>query len=186
MFDIDKKNCLNKLYLGLDKSKKGSLDKDIIPLIKLINKNKDCYSTSSCSGRIMLYTRSKKKYNSKWLYVTHNYTDENIIEIIKNCSEEIWFKQESFILHLCVRDLKTAEKIIELCHENGIKKVGIIGIKNKITIEICYHIRFDLPLFKEKLLVNEEYIKMIIQKANDNMKNNKEKIKAFTASFSTF
>lgn len=45
-----KKQCLNKL----DLSKKGSVDEDIQPIVSLLNSCEEYFTTSSCSGRIIL------------------------------------------------------------------------------------------------------------------------------------
>ena len=45
-----KEHSLSKI----DKSKKNSIDKNIKSLINIINKSDDYYTTSSCSGRIVL------------------------------------------------------------------------------------------------------------------------------------
>lgn len=45
-----KKQCLNKL----DQSKKGSVDEDIEHVVSLINGREEFFTTSSCSGRVIL------------------------------------------------------------------------------------------------------------------------------------
>ena len=45
-----KKLCLNKI----DFSKKGSVDEDISHVVALLNSSKNYFTTSSCSGRIIL------------------------------------------------------------------------------------------------------------------------------------
>ena len=69
-FELDKKNSLGKV----DKSKKGGVDKDIKKLIKLINNSDNYYTSSSCSGRIVLIERDKsgRKELCKWLLVSHD------------------------------------------------------------------------------------------------------------------
>ncbi|MBW2966012.1 hypothetical protein KY342_02835, partial [Candidatus Woesearchaeota archaeon] len=49
-FENQKKTFLKKI----DKSKKGGIDKEIIPLVNKINNSRNYYTTSSCSGRIVL------------------------------------------------------------------------------------------------------------------------------------
>lgn len=48
-----KKQCLKKL----DLSKKGSVDEDISHVVSLINSRERFFTTSSCSGRIILIDR---------------------------------------------------------------------------------------------------------------------------------
>ena len=45
-----KQQCLNKL----DLSKKGSVDEDIEHVVSLLNSCEEYFTTSSCSGRVIL------------------------------------------------------------------------------------------------------------------------------------
>ena len=67
-FEKEKKDFLIKK----DKSKKGIIDKEIKSLIDFINSLDNYYTTSSCSGRIMLLIKkSDKKQDSSWLFSSH-------------------------------------------------------------------------------------------------------------------
>ena len=81
-FDNNKKTFLAKI----DRSRKGSIDQEIISLVKLINSKKNYYTTSSCSGRIVLIKkRSEKKQDAEWLFVSHKKVKPNQIkDAIKN------------------------------------------------------------------------------------------------------
>jgi tRNA wybutosine-synthesizing protein 3 len=189
-FDLDKKNALSKMN-ECDKSRKGSVDILIAPLIKKINSLEDYYTTSSCSGRIMVYSRSDERHDSMWIYVTHEEAILNdVLEKIKSVpEEEIWFKQESFILHIAAKDIKSALKLMELCKTLGLKRTGINSINNKtgkIVIEIINHLGFDFLLAENnRVLVDEDYIKRMVVLANQNMAENKKKIKMFLDSLSS-
>ena len=89
-FSKEKSDFLKKR----DKSKKGCVDKDIKEIINIINSRKDYYTTSSCSGRIVLLERLfRKKNESNWIFVKHykikfNEIKNHLKNKIKN---EIWF-----------------------------------------------------------------------------------------------
>lgn len=51
-----KKQCVNKL----DLSKKGSVDEDIEHVVSLINSCEEFFTTSSCSGRVILIDAVRK------------------------------------------------------------------------------------------------------------------------------
>ncbi len=56
-----------------DKSKKGTVDEDIKEIVNVINSKQDYYTTSSCSGRIVLLEmKSKRKYECNWIFTKHN------------------------------------------------------------------------------------------------------------------
>lgn len=76
-FSKEKSDFLKKK----DKSKKGCVDEDIKEIINLINSKKDYYTTSSCSGRIVLLEKlSSKKNESNWLFVKHDKIKFNEIQ----------------------------------------------------------------------------------------------------------
>jgi len=109
-FESDKKSILSKL----DKSKIGEIDKEVLPLVKKINRSKDHYTTSSCAGRILIMTKAKKKNQSKRLFITHKKTNlKQVKAALKVLPEEtVWFKFEPLILHIASRTIADAQEMI--------------------------------------------------------------------------
>ena len=68
-FQQMKQAILDKLNASIyiDKSPKGFLDAPIVDLVNLINSHKDYVTTSSCSGRIVLFATLEKK----WILAKH-------------------------------------------------------------------------------------------------------------------
>lgn len=68
-FEKEKKEFLAKK----DKSRKGSIDGKIRRLVNKINSLDDFFTTSSCSGRIMLFSlpKSNKKNEVQYLFCSH-------------------------------------------------------------------------------------------------------------------
>jgi len=181
-FDSQKKLCLNKLYQS-DKSRKGEIDELIIPMIEYLNSLNDYYTTSSCSGRIMLLTESDKKPDVKWLYVSHDVVDEErIINTLRELNnnmprERIWLRQENMILHVACRTMVCADALLKISRDIGLRRSGIIADSNNIIVEICSTERMDIPLSDDgKLVVDEDYIKMITIIANEKFLKGKEKL----------
>jgi tRNA wybutosine-synthesizing protein 3 len=183
-FDLQKRLCLEKLYKP-DKSRKGDVDKPIIPLIDYINSLKDYYTTSSCSGRIYLLTESDKKPDVKWLYVSHEKTpikkisdalDEKNLE--RYPKERIWFRQENLILHVACRTIADANRILRIARDIGLRRSGIIADSKIIVVEICSTEKMDVPVAeKGKRLVTESYIKLITNIANQKFLKGREKLR---------
>lgn len=187
-FEKQKQDTLNKK----DRSKKKSIDKDIKKLVDLINSLPDFYTTSSCSGRILLisFPGENRKYNVKWPFVSHDKVKfsgikSSLGDAVRNFNknkikDDVWLKQESMILHVCCRTLKSASDMIETAKHIGFKRSGINTISNKILLEILSTERIEVPVVKEgKLLVNDDYLKVLVKEANKKMIKNKEKIKKF-------
>lgn len=185
-FDSDKRNCLQKM-ITIDKSRKQSIDNQIIPILNLLNKHDDFYTTSSCSGRIYLLTepKSKKKHEVKWLFVSHIKVNEKKINQI--LSEEIpkdtvWLRQEGMILHIACRTIESANEILDIARTIGFRRSGIIADNKKIIVEICSTEKMDVPISdNKKLLVDRNYIRFIIKKANKKLESNNEKMNKFNS-----
>lgn len=181
-FEQSKKDTLNRL----DKSKKGQVDRSILELVNKINSLDDYYTTSSCSGRILLIyiPEEFKKQNVEWIFSSHDKVD---IQEIKNDLEEskkdLWFRQEGAILHIVCKNLQAASKMLELAKHTGFKRSGIMSINNKIILELISTELIYLPIKKDnEILVDDKYLKLLIDEANAKMKRTKEKIKRFTSS----
>lgn len=98
-----------------DKSRKGSIDRDIVDLINLINSKKDFYTTSSCAGRIVLLEmKSRKKNDCEWIFSKHDKV--NLKEIInalkknKNQSRERPLKAGSELVSEVTREPRISQE----------------------------------------------------------------------------
>ncbi len=179
-FNKEKKDCLNRI----DKSKKGLIDKKIKQLVDLINSLKDYYTTSSCSGRILLIIipKSGKKCDVDFLLASH---DKVSFKEIKACLENIpkqdlWFRQESMILHVACRTIEDAQKILDLSTLAGFKHSGIITTRKKIVVEIIGSDQFDTIIAKHgKVFVSDEHLRLLVDEANKKLEINSRKIKRF-------
>ncbi len=140
-FDNDKRNILAKQ----DKSKKGSIDDAIRPLLELINSLQDFYTTSSCSGRVYLWTGSGKKNETTWLRVSHDLINDNFLEVKKD-SGLIWLRLEPFILHVSCRDLAAANDVLERS-KKIYKKSCLLSITHKIIVEVRGSEFLEMPLY---------------------------------------
>ena len=174
-FSKEKSDFLNKK----DKSKKGSVDKDVLKLISLINSKKDFYTTSSCAGRIVLLEVGKKKNECSWILAKHSKVD---LKEIKNALEnykgknEIWLKQQPLILHVACRNLECAKKFLELSRKL-FKKAGIIAItEKKATVEVIGSKHLDTIVKNKNFLLENKSLKETINSANRNFKRNKKMI----------
>lgn len=178
-FELDKQNILSKL----DKSTIGSIDSDISEICSLINCNKNYYTTSSCSGRIVLLeTPSDRKEEANWLFVSHTLTDFKSMSSKLESQTDVWLRQEGAILHVCCKDLESAEKLINLVKSVGFKRAGMISVNNRFIVEIISSEHLCAPVVKKgNKIVNDEYFKILVSEANKKMRKNSEKLKKLTS-----
>ncbi len=184
-FDERKRFILKKLEIAL---RKGEVDEPIIPLLNLINSFPDYVTTSSCAGRIVLIKipESGKKHEAEFIYKTHYETTfeevwEALKEGVKKYKESIWFRAEPVILHVDCRNIEAAIKIVKLAREAGWKRSGIFEIKPyRVMCELHSTERLDTIVAKDgKILVTEEYMKVLVYEANKKLRRTREKMRKF-------
>ena len=179
-FEKEKKEFLAKK----DKSKKGSIDIKIKRLVDKINSLPDFYTTSSCSGRILLLAipRSNKKNEVEYLFCSHKKIKYNeikkILKLKKELKNDVWFTVQPVIIHVACNDIKNTKKILNIARDIGFRRSGIISIgKNKVIMEIISTERIDAIVGKNrKLLIGEDYFKVLIKEGNKKLEKTWEKI----------
>ncbi|MFW5705051.1 MAG: tRNA wybutosine-synthesizing 3 family protein [Nanoarchaeota archaeon] len=176
-FQLWKKQALSKL----DKSTIGSIDEKIKTLCETINSREDMFTLSSCSGRICL---NKNANNSKiekiWLFVSHEKVEsEKLWQILENYSEKLKleFRQDSCILHICVKTNELARNLMNAGKESGFNKTGIIANKSRIIVELICDINLNLPIYDKELLIPKKYLEYIVSISNNNLSQTWERIK---------
>ncbi|HJO02235.1 MAG TPA: tRNA wybutosine-synthesizing 3 family protein [Candidatus Woesearchaeota archaeon] len=178
-FEKEKKDFLAKK----DKSRKGSIDNKIKKLVNKINSFKDFYTTSSCSGRILLLAipKSNKKNEVQYLFRSHKKTKYNEIKNIINKKlpkNDVWFIVAPVILHVACNNIENTKKILNIARDIGFKRSGIISVgKNKIIMELISTEKIETIVSKNgKLLVDEDYFKVLVKEGNEKLEKTWKKI----------
>jgi len=171
-----------------DKSSKQSWDKRIISLCNSINKKADFYTTSSCSGRVILIKDASKKQPNLFLFTSHdpiNYKKlkQEINKVQSTHQGKVTFKLEPAILHLATKDLTSAQNFLNKAKLAGWKKGGIISSNKRYIIELSNSEKLEFPIINQgKTLVSEEFLKIIVKDSNNKLKKSWEKIKRLKSS----
>jgi tRNA wybutosine-synthesizing protein 3 len=166
-----------------DKSSIQGIDKPILNLCNLINSKKDYFTTSSCSGRIVLIKDMIKKGPGLFLFRTHEKTSfeelkKELEKAIKETRGTILFKQEPCLVTISTRNLETQRNLFEIARNNGWKKSGIVTTDKKFIFELISTENISLPIAKNsKILLTDEFLKILVEKSNFNLEKSWEKIK---------
>jgi len=165
-----------------EKAKKsGEVDKDIISLLDKLNSTPIFYTTSSCSGRIVLITLPEigDKRNAFFLGKWHHAVDSGKVwEALKKYKEDYLFMlMQSPVIHIVCKDMESANALIKISLECGFKYTSIKNIKEEgILVEILSTENLHIPLGKNgKLLVKE--IDFFVEMANKMLLRSKQKLK---------
>jgi tRNA wybutosine-synthesizing protein 3 len=174
IFSKRKKDILSKS----DKSSIGKWDEKISELCNKINSFESYYTTSSCSGRIILMIDQEKKGENLFVFVSHNKI--NLEELKKQLdlalkkmgtqqevANNIKFKLEPCILHVACKTPEDAEELYNKAKFAGWKKSGIVGVKNGFTAELNSTEKIEFPIIQnKKILVDDEFLKIVVDEAN--------------------
>lgn len=117
----------NALWSGdTDASRKGQIDREIVDLVDLLNKDQDLLTRSSCSGRVILVALQSdhnkagettvKKKGCEWLLVSHDEVDpvqvwDAVMTSRNQNATNITLKFEPFILHVQCRTVQIAKSL---------------------------------------------------------------------------
>jgi len=186
-FDHDKAMTLSRP----DRSAIGSMDEAVKPLCDLINGSDNYFTTSSCAGRIAVMSESgdHNKQKAEWLFVSHHPISITTLKssLFPLPHHEVWFRQESMILHVMCRTHEDAFTLVGEAREVGLKRSGVISSKNRIVVEVLGTERLELPIaVNGELVVSDEYLELIVDIANKKLKRTREKIKKLKNRLSTF
>ncbi|EFJ20280.1 hypothetical protein SELMODRAFT_418563 [Selaginella moellendorffii] len=214
MADFDERKLRALAWLGSeepDRSRKGGIDAPIAVLIDRVNAHPDFFTTSSCSGRITLFSEPcaqsgeelaaengsgdgtrKKKKGGDWLFVSHELvTPQEIVsathKFVSNAQHELLvFRFEPFILALDCASVAAAQDLVACAIASGFRESGITSIRKRIIVAIRCSIRLEVPVAeKGKLLVSEEYLSYLTSTANSKLEQNKRRTNRFLDSFIT-
>lgn len=164
---------------------KGKIDEPMEELCGFIAQTKNYFTSSHCSGRIMLlkagFEEEKKEavFYRKW---HRKITAKELIEAIESCDESLWFKEEPFIIHIGCGTIENAQKLMKLKDSSGIKRGGIIVLQEgKIMFELTGTGNISVPVMENgKMLVAKEFLEILANTANNKLEKNFIRIKKLT------
>ncbi|KUO83801.1 MAG: hypothetical protein RXQ56_04885 [Thermoproteus sp.] len=139
-------------------ARQGRVDQDIYPLLKRINELPWIYTTSSCSGRILLASVKSPSYSkgrgfravAKW----HRAVSVEEVRAAAEPHGDVWMLVRGGIIHAAVDSARRAYELVSIGRETGHKHSGIIAVNRAgIVVEILGEERLDVPLKRNGRLV---------------------------------
>uniref|UniRef100_G3MRP7 tRNA wybutosine-synthesizing protein 3 homolog n=1 Tax=Amblyomma maculatum TaxID=34609 RepID=G3MRP7_AMBMU len=180
---------------GADASRKGTIDSRIVDVANQLNSLPQYYTTSSCSGRTIVFSGPESdgkkptlKEGCQWHLVTHDLLNEDELdEAVQHSRQSVTLKFEPFILHVRCHTLKAAQKLLALSIGAGCRNSGIMLSKTgKVHVAIRTTLSMEVPLSdKGNVLVTPVYLKFLTQQANEKMLENWKRIQRFAAALET-
>ncbi|XP_073302824.1 tRNA wybutosine-synthesizing protein 2/3/4 [Primulina huaijiensis] len=188
-----------------DNSPKGTLDLPIVPLLNAINSHPSFFTTSSCSGRISVFSHptnhsalKKKAKGGTWIFISHDPVHpSSLLPLLYPASSDpppsrvtsesdhleshsIVFRFEPLIIAVECRDLEAAQCLVSLAISSGFRESGITSVSKRVIIAIRCSIRLEVPLGDSiKLVVSQEYVEYLVGVANEKMEANRKRTDLF-------
>ena len=182
-FEEQKKRALERLRI------RGA-DEEVEEILERINSRDGFFTTSSCSGRIILIclpeigAKQEARFIGKW---HRQVRKEEVLEAMSGATPpikgEVWLIAQSPIVHMACRNLEKATAVLRIAIESGFKYSGIKAIakdNEKVMVEMMSTERMDVPLCKDdEMFCSEPYLDFILVKANFMLERGKDKLKRF-------
>ena len=126
----------------------------------------------------MLEKKSDKKNEVNWIFKKHSEVGFEEVKKALEINNEIWFKFEPAILHIACKTIEGGQKLIDIARGVGFKRSGIISSK-KIVLEIGSYEVINAIICQDKMLIEDGYLRVLIEEANKKLRANKEKLNNF-------
>jgi len=139
------------------------------------------YTTSSCSGRIVLITGSQpwNKRDSRVLAKWHDGASyEEVLELVRSHDGDIWLILQSPILHVMCKEVDLAVGLIRLARNCGFRYSTILSKGDHgFLVELMGSERLDVPITLDgERVVGERELKVLIEYMNLKLKSSKTRI----------
>lgn len=162
----------------------GYLDKDLLPLLIVLNIEQGIHTMSSCSGRIVASdSRSPWSRESDSTIIFKKHTPvkpEEILELYKiPVYRKIWLNVTGPIIHLSTIDLATAIKILRIARLSGYKHSGIISLSRDkgVVLELTTGVYMSTPLrTRSKDIVKPEEVPGLVELVNNILYEGKKRL----------
>ncbi|MEA2004062.1 MAG: hypothetical protein U9O53_03815 [archaeon] len=178
MFDKDKDAALSKLLIAREK---GLVDDLVSGLVDVVNGSVSFYTTSSCSGRIVVAQADEANKKSSFCFLG-KWHDTVSVDDVKEAIEKydegiLWFKFEPLILHVCCCDIDSASKFLDIAYRGGFKRSGVYQLSGKIMVEVHGTSGFSVPLGSGgDVRIPDSYLEFVVSLANLKVRGNIEKL----------
>ncbi len=170
---------------GYEEAKRrGEVDGDIIPILDLINSSERFVTLSSCSGRIAVMDMPEfgNKVESVFLGKWHRPVKvDEVMEAVERGRMVTWLIMFPPIIHVACKDLKSAEMMMRIANEAGLRRSGVISLK-RFVVEVNSLERLETPLaVNGRMIVDEDALEVMVDFANRKLMRGKDKLRRFYA-----
>ena len=169
-----------------DKSSIEEIDKPILELCNTINSLDNFCTLSSCSGRVVLILDHEKKGPGLFLFRSHekiNFDEfkKELERIANETSSTVSLKQEPCLVTVACNSLESQREIFSHAFQAGFGRCGAVTTEKHFVTELMCTEKMEFPVIDNgKILVDDNFLKIIVRKSNENLEKSWKKIEKFT------
>uniref|UniRef100_A0A7C2FPY2 tRNA(Phe) 7-((3-amino-3-carboxypropyl)-4-demethylwyosine(37)-N(4))-methyltransferase n=1 Tax=Thermosphaera aggregans TaxID=54254 RepID=A0A7C2FPY2_9CREN len=161
----------------------GYLDKDLLPLLILLNLDARIYTMSSCSGRITLVDGDNPWSRDDTSVVFKKHIPIALDELLSiyqaKIDKKLWIIVTGPIIHLSSSQISLALRILDKARREGYKHSGIMHLSRSkgVLLELSTGIWVSQLLrTAEKTIVAEEDLNLIVDEYNRMLLEGKKRL----------
>ncbi|MEM4869201.1 MAG: hypothetical protein QW081_02245 [Desulfurococcaceae archaeon] len=151
----------------------GYLDRDLLPLLILVNLDAELYTTSSCSGRIVVMDSDTpwQRDETNIVFKSHVPVESSEVEFIYRLEPHrgFWMIVTGPIIHVSALKLKRAVEILNVARRVGFKHSGIMHVSPSkgVFVELVTGVYVSqLVRVGSKLLVPRQELQSLVEVMN--------------------
>ncbi len=159
----------------------GYLDEDLLPILLVLNLDRNIYTMSSCSGRITVSDSTYPWSREETSIVFKKHEPISLRDIInlydKPVVRRLWLNVTGPIIHISVNSLEYALKILGLARDAGYKHSGILSINPSkgVILELTTGIWMSQLLRSHDMdVVDRDRLRVVVDTANEILLKGKE------------
>jgi len=160
----------------------GYLDKDLVDILVELFLRPKSFTTSSCSGRIVLMDADMPWDKDETMIVFKKHEPIELREVLevaeKPIAHRLWLSVQGPIIHVETLDIDEAFVVLEAARRAGFKHSGILASTRKgVLVELRTGIRVNIPLREPTAwLVEKDALPRIVELANTALGQAKERL----------
>ncbi len=160
----------------------GYLDLDIVDILVELFLRPKSFTTSSCSGRIVLMDAEYPWEKDETMIVFKKHEPVALEEILgaadKPIARRLWLSVQGPIIHVEALDIEEAFTVLEAARRAGFKHSGILASTRKgVLVELRTGIRVNIPLREpDSWLVSRDSLQRIVALSNRALREAKERL----------
>ncbi|MEM4035899.1 MAG: hypothetical protein QXU97_04735 [Fervidicoccaceae archaeon] len=180
-WDERKRKSLERIA---EDSEVGYLDERVTPLLRKINERPGLYTTSSCSGRVVVIDAPAPWVRGEGGVVFKKHDELEVEELRRLLATEpahiYWLNAAGPIIHVMARSLEDARDLLEAARRAGFKHSGIVSVsKRGFLVELVCSAQMIVPVkSKGKALVYEERLGELVELVNSTLREGWRRLNA--------